>query len=302
MAFDLEHIVDLALFARLVDARSFSEAARQTGIAKSAVSRRIALLEKRLDVQLVRRSTRALHVTADGARFYEHCVKVLAAARAAEDAVSNAAVSMRGRIRVNAPVTFSQLHLAAAIASFQLLHPEVEIELVTSDRLVDASAGEFDLVVRITRLEDGSYVAKKLASDRLVVVASPGYLARAGRPLRPEDLVHHNCLRYTLLDASAEWMFRGADKRPVTVGRGNFATTDGSALKAAMLAGLGLAVLPHFMIAREVAAGRAELVLEGLRRAEIGVYAVVSSARRLPARVRALIEHLQLRFARSDWR
>ena len=300
--FDLERIVDLALFARLVDARSFSEAARQTGIAKSAVSRRIALLEKRLGVLLVRRSTRSLEVTADGARFYEHCVAVLRSARAAEESVSEAGVSLRGAVRVSAPVTLSQMVLARWIAGFQRAHPEIDVQLTAGDRLVDAVAGEFDLVIRVTRLEDGSFVAKHLASDRLVVAGAPRYLADRGRPARAEDLVHHNCLHYALVDAAAEWRFRGGDRRPVTVGRGSFATNDGAALRKAMLTGLGLAVLPFFMVARDVAAGRAELVLEGARRAQIGIYAVVASGRGLPLRVRALIEHLQKRFARPDWR
>jgi DNA-binding transcriptional LysR family regulator len=302
MPFDLEQIVDLALFARLVDARTFSEAARRTGIAKSAVSRRIALLERRLGVQLVRRSSRSLEVTSDGARFYEHCAQVLAAARAAEAAVSGAGVAMGGRVRVSAPVTFSHMHLAGAIAAFQLDHPEVDVQLVADDRLVDAVAGEFDLVVRVTRLDDGAFVARRLASDRLVVVGAPGYLDARGRPTRAEELVHHNCLCYSLVEASAEWRFRAADRKVIPVVRGSFSSNDGAALREAMLAGLGLAVLPFFMVSRDVAAGRAELVLEGLRRAEIGIYAVVSSARGLPLRVRALIEHLQRRFARPDWR
>lgn len=302
MAFDLQHIVDLALFTRVVDARSFSEAARRTGIAKSAVSRRIALLEKRLGVQLIRRSSRAFEVTSDGARFYEHGVEVLAAARAAEEAVSGASVSMRGVVRVSAPVTLSQMYLAAVVAAFQQQHPDLEVQLTTSDRLVDVVAGPFDLVVRVTRLGDGAFVAKRLTVDRLVVVGSPAYLSARGRPARSEDLVHHNCLHYALVDASAEWRFRGSDRKPVAVGRGSFSTTDGTVLREVMLGGLGLAVLPFFMVARDVSTGRAELVLEGRRNAEVGIYAAVSRRQGLPLRVRALVQYLQRHFARADWR
>ena len=302
VAFDRERIVDLALFARLVDARSFSEAARRTGIAKSAVSRRIALLEQRLGVRLVRRSTRSLEVTADGARFYEHCVEVLAAARAAEDAVRGAGVEVRGLVRVSAPVTLSQMHLAAAIASFQVAHRDVDVHLTADDRFVNVVAGEYDLVVRIARIDDGTFVAKRLATDRLVVVGAPDYLAAHGRPARAEDLVHHNCLHYALIDAAAEWRFRAADRRPIAPARGSFTTNDGASLREAMLAGLGLVVLPYFIVAPDVASGRAELVLEGQRVADVGIYAVVASARGLPLRVRALIEHLQRHFARPGWR
>jgi DNA-binding transcriptional LysR family regulator len=302
VALDLENIVDLALFARVVDARSFSEAARQSGVAKSAVSRRIALLEKRVGVQLLRRSTRALEVTSDGTRFYEHCKRLLHAAAEAEQSVRGASSSMRGAIRVSAPVVFGHRFLARPVAQFQMLYPELEIALWTDDRFVDPVAGEFDLVIRITRLADENFVAKRLARDRLVVAAAPSYLQTRGRPLRPEDLVHHPCLHYALIDAEAEWRFLGADRRPVPFGRGNLISNDGNVLRMAVLSGLGLAVLPQFMVAGDVAAGRLELVLEGQRKAEVGIYAVVAKARGLPLRVRALIEHLERHFARPNWR
>ncbi|MEZ4376178.1 MAG: LysR family transcriptional regulator [Polyangiaceae bacterium] len=301
MSFDLEDIVDLALFARVVDAQSFSEAARITGIAKSAVSRRIALLEQRVGVQLLRRSTRSVRVTSDGARFYEHCARVVSAAREAETSVSSASRSMEGLIRISAPVTFTQMFLADAIARFQVARAGVEVQLLASDQFVDPVAGEFELVIRVTRLHDGDFVAKPIASDRLVVVGSPAYLERRGRPARPEDLVHHECLHYSLVDAAAEWRFRGEDGKPVAITRSTFATNNGTVLREAMLAGLGLCVVPFFMVARDVNRGAAELMLEGSRRAEIGIYAVVSKSRGLPLRVRALIEHLQKSFARADW-
>jgi DNA-binding transcriptional LysR family regulator len=302
MAFDLDHVADLALYARVVEHRSFSEAARRSGIAKSAVSRRIALLEARVGVQLLRRTTRSLHVTAEGARFYVHCAQILASARAAEDEIAGADTRLRGRVRISAPVTFGQMHLAAVLAAFQLEHPDVELQLVTDDRLVDVVGAGFDLVLRIARLKDASFVAKRLAKDRLVVVGSPAYLQRVGRPTTPEDLVHHNCLHYDLVPLPAEWKFRGADRRSMLAVKGNFTATDGTVLREAAIAGLGLAVLPLFMVSAEVHAGRLELVLDGVRRAEIGIYAVVSATRGLPLRVRTLLEFLVRAFARADWR
>lgn len=301
VSFDLEHIVDLGLFARVVDLQSFSAAARQTGIAKSAVSRRIALLERRLGVQLLRRSTRAVEVTSDGARFFEHCRRVIAAAADAEESVKSASTTTRGLVRVSAPVTFSQMYLARAFAQFQLSHPELEINLTADDRFVDPVAGEFDLVVRITRLKNEEFVAKCLLNDRLVVAGSPGYFERCGRPRRSEDLVHHHCLHYTLVERGAEWRFLGGDKRPVGLSQTYFASNDGTVLREAMLAGLGLVVLPHFMVARDVARGQAELVLEGKRSAGVGIYAVVASSRGLPLRLRILIEFLETYFAKLDF-
>lgn len=139
---------------------------------------------------------------------------MMEAARAAEDAMGSVGTSMRGLVRVSVPVTFSQMFLAPVVAVFQREHPDVEVHLIANDAFVDAVASEFDLVIRVARIDDGAFVAKKLASDRLVVAGSPAYLAEHGRPLRPEDLVHHNCLRYLLVDAQVEWKFRGADRRP----------------------------------------------------------------------------------------
>ncbi len=300
MAFDLDHVADLALFARVVEQRSFSAAARQSGIAKSAVSRRIRLLERRVGVQLLRRTTRSVQVTAEGARLYAHGAQIVASARAADDELAGASTALRGRIRINAPVTFAQMYLTAALADFQRAHPEVELELVTDDRMVDVVADGFDLVVRVGRLADASFVARRLAVDRLVVVGSPTYLTRHGRPTRVAELVHHNCLHYLLVPLSAQWRF-GRERGPAP-GKSTFAANDGTVLREAAIGGLGLAVLPYFMAAPDLRAGRLELVLEGSRRAEIGIYAVVAATRGLPARVRTLVDALVVWFARPAWR
>lgn len=301
MAFDLEQLADLALFARVVDARSFSAAAKRSGIAKSAVSRRITLLEKRLGVQLLRRTTRSLSLTPEGLRFYEHCARLGQVAQAAEESVAGASQQVRGTLKVSAPVTFSQLHLAEAVAGFLAEHPEVEVNLAAEDRLVDVVEGGFDVVVRVSRLQDASFVARRLVADRLVVCGAPAYLDRRGRPESPEALVHHNCLHYERVPRAGEWRFRGpAGPESIPV-RGNLVSTDGTVLRQAALAGLGLAVLPYFMVARDVEAGRLELLLQSFRRAEIGIYAVVAHGKNLPRRTRAFIDYLSRWFATPRW-
>jgi DNA-binding transcriptional LysR family regulator len=301
MTVDLEHLTSLALFARVVQLHSFTAAAEQSGLAKSAVSKRITQLEKHLGVQLLRRTTRKLALTEEGLRFYEHCAKVLQAAERAQESVAAANTAMRGPLRVSGPVTFSQMHLAPAIAEFLKLHPEIELTLSLDDRLVDVVEGGFDVVIRISRLKDASFVVRKLATDRLVVCASPEYLDRMGRPSSPEELVRHNCLHYGLVPLSGEWRFRGQEGPMAIPVRSNFTATDGTVLRQVALAGLGLAVLPSFMVAPDVAAGRLELVLEGHRRAEIGLYAVTAQGRQLPMRTRAFVEFLVRRFANVRW-
>jgi DNA-binding transcriptional LysR family regulator len=291
-----EDLPSMALFAQVVELRSFSEAARRSGVAKSAVSKRISLLEERLGVQLLTRSTRKLALTEDGMRFYEHCAAMVSAASAAEDSVSASSHSARGPLRVNGPVTFTQMHLARAVAMFLAAQPEVTIDLATDDRMVDVVEGGFDVVVRIARLEASSIVARRIAVDRLVVCASPAYLARRGIPEAPEELVGHNCLHYGLVPLAGEWRFRGAEGAYSVPVRGNLTCTDGTALRQAAVAGLGLAVLPSFMIADDVAADRLRIVLEGQRRAEIGIYAVFASRKHLPLRTRLFLDFLSKHF------
>jgi DNA-binding transcriptional LysR family regulator len=301
MSFDLDELSDLALFARVVEQRSFTGAAEQSNIAKSAVSRRISALEARLGVQLLRRTTRSVSVTAEGARFYEHCARLFEVARSAKDAIAGTEKVMRGTLRISAPITLSQMFLARAITSFLQEYPEIDAQLIVEDQMVDITNGGFDLVIRVARLNDASFVARKLAADRLVVVGSREYLTKKGRPQRPEELVGHNCMHYGLIPYQAEWRFRSAENSFVPP-QGNFTVTNGGVLKEAVCSGLGLAVLPFFMVAKEVATGELEVVLSKHRRAEIGVFAVVSSMKGLPLRTRALIDFLVRWFSRSNWR
>jgi DNA-binding transcriptional LysR family regulator len=280
--------------------RSFTGAAREAGLVKSAVSKRITQLEARLGVRLLHRTTRQLVLTDEGARFYQHCAALVAAAEAAVESAAGADDSLRGVIRVSAPVVFAERHLTRALAAFLSERPAIEVQLTVDDRLVDVIGGGFDLAIRIGRLAPSSLVARKLAADRLVVCASPDYLARRGTPAHPGDLVHHSCLRYALVDTAAEWRFRGPHGPFVLPAQGPLIASSGAILREAAIAGLGLAVLPRHMIAREVADGRLDLVLDGQRRAEIAIHAVYPD-RRLPARTRALVDFLVRWFAEPAW-
>lgn len=293
----LDDYPSLALFARVVNLRSFSRAAREAGIAKSAVSRRIAKLEETLGLRLLQRSTRTVTVTEEGLRVYEHCARLVSAARAIEEVAGAAPGAVRGTLRINAPLTFAQMHLARALALFMQKHPELEVQLSTDDRMVDVVEGGFDVVIRIGRLSDSSLVARRLARDRLVVCGSPSYLAERGTPERPEDLLNHNCLHYSLVARDAEWRFR---RSPVPT-QGSFSASNGTLLREAALAGLGLAVVPSFMVVREVSDGRLRLVLEGARRAEIGIYAITAHRAHSPPRTKAFLEFAVRYFARPEW-
>ena len=299
----IEDLASMALFASVVQQRSFSAVARDTGIAKSAVSKRISRLEDRLGIRLLTRTTRKLALTEDGVRYYEHCAALLAAAEAAEEAIAGASTEARGRIHINAPISFSQLYLTGALADFLARYPEIVVELTANDAFVDVVEGGYDLVIRIAQLTDSSLVARRLSMDRLVVVGAPTYLERHGRPAAPADLIGHNCIHYLLVPKAGEWRFRDANRRPFVVPvRGNLECSDGITIRYAALAGIGLGVLPLFMVARDVDEGRLELVLEDARRAEIGIYAMFASRKQLPARTKLLLDHLVSWFAAPDWR
>ena len=301
MQLPLEDLASMALFARVVQARSFSEAARRSGMAKSAVSKRVAQLEAHLGVRLLVRTTRKLALTPEGLQFYEHCSRLVDAAEAASESVSGAGSEPRGPVSVSAPVTFAQMHLAAPVASFLQKHPEIQLSVATDNRAVDLVEGGFDVVIRIARLAETSFVSRKLAEDRLIVVGAPAYFALRGEPATPEELVGHNCLHYSLVPRQGEWRFRGPDGAFGVPAAGNFSTSDGSLLREVAIAGLGLAVVPSFMVARDVREGRLRAVLDEDRRGRVGIHALFAARRQLPLRTRLFVDHLARHFARPDW-
>jgi DNA-binding transcriptional LysR family regulator len=294
----LDDLVSMAVFARVVEARSFTGAAAVLGLSKSVVSTRVARLEERLGERLLVRTTRKLTVTDAGLNLYARCARML---EEASTAVRGASDADRGRIRLNAPIGFAQMYLAEPLARFLEAHPGTHVELVVNDRLVDLVEERVDLAIRITKLKDSSLVARQLARTSLNVVGAPAYLARRGRPERPEDLLRHDCLRYLQLRAEDEWRFYGASGRISVPVSGPLSVGTGTALREAALAGIGLAVLPRFMMDEDLRAGRLETVLEAFAPRPMGIYAVHASGRTPPARVRRLIESLAAAFRGRSW-
>jgi len=275
-------------------------AAREAGLTKSAVSKRISALEAHLGVRLLLRTTRKLTPTAEGLSFYEHCAALCASAIAAGESVG-AARTEHGTVRLNASGAFAAAHLSRAIAAFLERHPGVQIDLTTDEGLLDLADGGADLLVRVSRRLRGSAVVRRLAADRMHIVASPEYLSRAGTPATPADLVHHNCLRYALMTAAEEWTLTHEGRSvPVPV-RGNLTSANAAFLREATLAGLGLAILPGFLIAPDIAAGRAVPVLEAHVDIDLAVHILMPHRTQLPGRSRRLVDFLVERFTGVDW-
>jgi DNA-binding transcriptional LysR family regulator len=302
MAASPDDVLSLVVFARVVELGSFTRGAAKLGVSKSVASTRIAELEERLGTRLLHRTTRRLTVTADGLALYEKAARI---AREADEATALTATAIpepRGLLRINAPVTFAQMYLAAPVSAFLERYPRARVELLLNDGFVDLVDEGIDVAVRISaRLRDSSLVGRKLAEDRTVVCASPAYLGKRGTPATPADLIHHDCIRYSLLKAADEWRFRGDGKSYSVPIEARFDAANGTVIREAVLAGVGVAVLPSFVVAEDLATGRLRAILEEFTFVRIAINAVYAPARTLPASVRAFVDLLVTHFRTPPW-
>jgi DNA-binding transcriptional LysR family regulator len=283
---------ELTVFARVVGAGSLSAAARDLGLSPALVSRRLASLEARLGVRLVNRTTRSLHLTDEGAAYYETCSRVLADIQEADAAVSAGRAEPRGVLRVALPASFGNQHVAPLVPKFAARYPDVQISLSLSDRAVNVVDEGFDLAIRIADLADSSLAARKLAPNRRVVCASPAYLARHGTPRVPQELASHNCL--TTTDFAMHWDYRDPDGKPGSVRvAGRYACDNWEVLREWALAGLGVALKSTWDVRRHLEDGSLVSLFPGYSfAADVAIYAVYPHRRHLPAKTRAFIEFL----------
>ena len=298
----MEKLDGLTVFAKVVEAGTFSAAARHFGLSKSAVSKQVAGLEDRLGARLLNRTTRRLSLTEVGAAFYERCTRIIAEVEEAELAVGRLHAEPRGTLRVNAPMSFGIRHLAPALPAFMDRYPELTIDLVLNDRVVDIVDEGFDLAIRIARLPDSRLIARKLTTARIVACAAPAYWRRHKRPAHPGDLEGHNCLIYTYLVARNECEFRGPDGAFSVKVSGSLRANNGDALLAAARGGLGVYVGPTFILGEDLRAGRLEAVLEDYENEPLSIYAVYPHNRHLSTKVRVFVDFLVERFGpRPYW-
>ena len=292
----MQNLNDMVTFARVVEAGGFSEAARQMGVSKSGVSKSIAKLELSLGVRLLNRSTRGLSLTEIGAAFHEHCIRITEEAAQAAEVVGRLQSEPRGVLRVTAPVAFGRLHVAPAVAEYLSRYPRLKLDMTITDRMVDLVTEGYDVAIRIRREPSLHVVARELAPVRRVVCATPDYFERRGIPTVPHDLTEHNCLHYTHFGTQGEWRFQGAGGEIVVPVKGSLRIDDDDTLAQAVLSGLGIAMLPTFIIGRELQAGRLRSVLSDYVPLERRIYAVHLPNVRLPVKIRAFIDFLQDRF------
>jgi DNA-binding transcriptional LysR family regulator len=299
----MDKIESIRTFARVVEEGSFVAAARSLGVTRSAVSKHIRALEDELGAQLFRRSTRRVSPTDTGLAFYDRALVVLAEMDAALLAVGRSQGEARGRLRVNAPMSFGTLHLSRAVADFMAEFPELEVELSLSDRMVDPIEEGFDVTIRVARPRHAtSLVMRQLAPARRVLCASPSYLEIAGEPLHPRDLAGHRCLHYGYLETGSTWPLSGPDGEHATRIRCVMWSNNGEVLKDAALAGQGIAMLPTFIVGPDLQQGRLRTVLCDYRPPDTWICALYPRHRHLAAKVRLFVDHVSRRFTdRPYW-
>ncbi len=293
----------MQVFRRVVELGGFSAAARAERLSNAAVSKQIAALEDRLRTRLLNRTTRRVSPTAAGAAYYERCVRILDDVADAERALSQAAAAPHGTLRVNAPMSFGLLHLAPLLPELLARFPALQVDLALTDRFVDLVEEGVDVVVRIaTELPDSAtLVAQKLAAARHVVCAAPSYLRRRGTPKAPADLARHDCVVYSLGQHPGDWTFDGPGGPERVRVAGRLVVNNSLAIRDALLAGVGLSLIPSFYVDAELRAGRLRAVLTKHEARPLFVYAVYQRGRHLSPKVRSFVEHLRERFAQADW-
>jgi len=297
----MDKFQEMRAFVAVVDAGSFVRAADTLALSKAAVSRFVNELEARLGVRLMHRTTRKLSLTEEGEVFHARCQALLADIAEAEAEITSRSGQATGLVKVNAPVTFGILHLAALWGQYKARHPKVTLDVTLSDRVVDLVEEGYDLAVRIARLPSSTLISRKLSSTRMVLCASPQYLQRAGTPLQPSELAGHAVLAYSYWSGRDEWQFDGPGG-PVSVRTEPWIRTNsGDTCRAGALQHQGVVMQPSFLVGADLAAGTLVELMPQYRGIELGIYAVYPTRKHVSPKVRLLIDFLVESFRQPRW-
>lgn len=297
----MDTLAAMQVFVRVVESGGFSAAGRALGLAPSSVSRRVAELEHLLGVRLLQRTTRKLSLSEAGETYYERSRDIVRAVEEANLAVSEKRAGPSGTIRMTVPSSVARLHIAPAVAAFQDQYPAVRVVMSVTDRLVDIVGEGLDIAIRAGRLEDSSLVARKVGEARRLICASPAYLQRAGRPPHPDALADHACLTFRSHPGSNLWRFLRGDEATEVRASGPFFADDGETLVAAACAGMGLVLVPEWLVGVEMSAGRLVEVLSDYAAdpATSPLYALFAPGPYVAPKVRAFVDFLAGRFSRA---
>lgn len=293
----MDRLTAMRVFVTVVDEGGFTAAARKLRLSKSAVSTLMRDLEAKLGTALLNRTTRRMSLTEAGMRFKARAEQILADVEEAEREATALTHRPRGLLRVSAGVSFGIQHLGRTMVDFAKLYPEVNIDLSLTDRFIDLVDEGIDVAIRIGRLTDSTLIARRLSHTHRIVCAAPSYLEKHGRPKRPEDLSHHNCLGYNLLTSGDSWRFLVQGAVTEIAVKGSLSTNNGDLLRDAAAQGLGLYYAPTFIVHEDLRAGRLVPLLETYVLPPLDIHAVFPASRFISAKVRSFIDHLVGHFA-----
>lgn len=295
----MDKFQQIKAFVNVVTEGGFAAASRKLEVSRSTLNKSVIQLEQELGVQLLYRSTRQVKPTASGMAFYQRCVTILADLREAELAISRFHHEPRGILRINAPMTFGTLYLGEAIADFMIQYPQVQVQLTLEDRFVDPIGEGYDVVVRIAQpSEISGLIVHPIAEVEQVLCASPDYLQREGIPTHPSQLSDRACLHYGYLATGNHWQLYDANKDYKIAIRGKLCSNNGEILRDAAIKGLGIALLPTFIIEAALREQTLEIILPDYRPFPIAICVIYPTNRHLSAKVSLLTDFLQQRFNR----
>ena len=291
-----------AIFAKVAETGSFAKAAAELAMSQATVSKTITRLETRMKAMLFHRTSRSMSLTESGYAALERAARILEEGEAVEAEVTEKSTSLRGRIRLAAPMSFGVTHLAPMLPPFMRAHPDVGLEIEFNDKQADLVSERFDLALRIANLVDSTLLARRLCSVRILLVGAPAYFERAGRPRHPRDLAQHTALQYMYARNGSNWRFRhekhGDFSQALPV---HLNVNNAEALGPALRAGLGLALQPEFLAWEDLQSGALETVMDDWQVDPIALHILTPPGRRRPARVQALIEYLADRLTAEPW-
>lgn len=298
----IDHASEMTAFVRVVDSKGFSAAASGLGLTPSAVSKLVTRLETRLGVRLLQRTTRALHLTAEGEVFYAAARRIVAEIETLESQISGQSSTPQGLLRVTTSLAFSTHQLTPVLPEFLARYPLVRLELLPTDRVVDIIEEGMDVALRIGRLADTSFMARKIGEDRRLICAAPAYLAQHGAPRRPEDLTHHDCILSRERAALNRWQFRvDGEIRTIDV-TGRLAVDEGELQMQLAVQGLGIVRLTRLTVAQAVRAGTLVTLLDEFSADDpVAIHAVYPHRRHLAPRVTAFVNFLIEKFSPPPW-
>jgi DNA-binding transcriptional LysR family regulator len=298
----MDKLTSIRAFTKVVAHGSFSKAAQELRLSRSAVSKYVIDLETELGVQLLNRTTRSATATENGLAYYERCVAVLADLEDADESVTQLQTEPRGILRVNAPMSFGTLHLGRAIPDFMEKYPQLQIQLILNDQLIDPVHDGFDVTLRIADPPSSSLIARKIVPAQRVICAAPSYLERHGTPAHPSDLRAHACLSYGHLATGNQWKLTGPDGDHWIQAPWTLCTNNAEVLRDAAVKGRGIALLPTFIAGADLRSGALRSILAKYKAPELALYAVYAPTRHLSVKVRVFIDFLVERFSgRPSW-